>query len=518
MPSKRVLVIRADLAAIEVAKDIVSDVCDRKGLLPEVFYERNLADARRRLGCRHGYDLVIVNADIPESRSDSVGVGDDRRLGVRAIEELREAGDRTPAILIGTVSDEQLARTVKRVKPASLTLEGNEFGDELEKQVRCWLADEAACGARLDVEIYLGDDRTKCWYKLRGRGGIAIEDEGALRIDDRLLEQLVDDSRVVGQIETKWETQFRRVGNELAKSIFVNNPDFDRAFAHAQGYMRATTSGGQGDPKMRIRFVVETKVHPIALEAIVDERKRYWMLRAPIFRRLRVGVAGTPFVKGTTEEPVNCLIIEADAHGYVESIQKQIAPLGHVAREAQQLEDLLETKKSQGRAIGKVRRFPRDRVEAGGTDSFQQELKRIMEGDSWHFVHFVGHSMYDEAQRQGYIVVPGRRGGAETVSSARFAEWLRHTHFVYLSSCESSEEDFVYEMANAQVPAVAGFRWKIDDAVAPEYAMKFYGHLFDNEHEVSLEDAFLLARRDLHESHRQHKVWAAPVLVIQTGD
>jgi hypothetical protein len=439
-----------------------------------------------------------------------------------AIEDLRIAKSQTPAILIALEDDERLTQSLKRIKPASPVLEGNEFGEQLARETERWLTQAPPPEARLDVEIDLGDDRTKCWFKLKGRGFV-LEAEGPLKVDDEVLERLVDDSRLLGAVEDSWEKRFKLLGIDLANSIFNNNREFTIAFERAVGYMRGAAGDSHGEPNMRFRFVVESKVHPIALEAIVDDRKQFWMLRVPILRRLREWTGGQRFDKGRSK-PMNCLIIEANAHGSAKGFDRTLNPLQHVAIEASRVEQFLEEKKAQGHAIGKIRRFPRDAIEADATESYPAALERILVEESWHLVHFVGHSMYDEKDKRGYIAVPapkdryGKRDRYETVSSNQFAGWLTKSHFVYMSSCESSEEDFVYEMANAQVPAVAGFRWKIEDAVAPEYAMKFYKYLFDAEHDYSLEDAFFKARCDLYNSHRKHKVWAAPVLIVQTSD
>ena len=521
----RILIVRGDVNHIDTAKDLATEVCRRLGTPPEIQYERNLTDARGQLTPESRFDLVIVDANIPDSRKDSVPVGDERRLGVRAIEELRIAKNQTPAIVISSVDDDRLRQAIDRIKPASMVPEGNDFGVDLAKQTERWLTDARTRDARLDVEIDLGDDRAKCWFKVKGRG-IGIEAEGPLQVNEEVLERLIEDSRDLDNVHDEdWERRFHRLGTDLANSIFINNQKFMNAFDLAVGYMRGAAGDAHGDPNMRFRFVVESKVHPIALEALVDyDRKRFWMLHAPILRRLRGWAGGKRFDKGTVATPMNCLIIEANAYGSSKGVGWTLNPLKHVALEASRVEQFLEERKEQGHAIGKIRRFPRDAMEADATESFPAALERILDEESWHLVHFVGHSKYDKQDKRGYIAVPapkdksGKRDRFETVTSSQFAGWLGKSQFVSLSSCESSEEDFVYEMASAQVPAIAGFRWKIEDAVAPEYAMKFYKYLFDADHDYSLEDAFFRARRDLYNSHRKHKVWAAPVLVVQTSD
>jgi hypothetical protein len=94
---------------------------------------------------------------------------------------------------------------------------------------------------------------------------------------------------------------------------------------------------------------------------------------------------------------------------------------------------------------------------------------------------------------------------------------LRETRLLYLSSCQSCEENFAFELADKDIPAVIGFRWPVNNFKAREHARTFYQHLFK---ERSLERAFLRTRQDMHskymqESDRMDKSWAASMLILQ---
>ncbi|NIO06181.1 MAG: hypothetical protein GTN74_16725 [Proteobacteria bacterium] len=82
-----------------------------------------------------------------------------------------------------------------------------------------------------------------------------------------------------------------------------------------------------------------------------------------------------------------------------------------------------------------------------------------------------------------------------------------------MSSCRSSEEDFVFALASQNIPAIVGFRWDIEDKLAEEYTRFFYDHLVGGN--KSLEYAFLESRKRMHEAHKKNKIWAAPMLVMQ---
>jgi CheY-like chemotaxis protein len=517
MPSqpKRILLVRAGLEDLEAARQLVSDACEASGMDPEVTCERNLADATRRL--QKHYDLIVADLDLPASRTDAVLPGDSRRLGMHLVDELRQKGRKVPAILVSaTGTDAALGRDVERVKRASVVQDGADFDTVLTRECKRWLSGAPASDARLDVEICLRDSRRDCSYRVLARDG--LEYDGPLNVDDTLLD-LVQASRNIAHMSDQiWRYQFLDVGKRIKNHIFTNNPPFRDDFERARGYMQGVTH--LATPPMRIRFVVENTLHPIALEALVDNQDKFWMLRAPMVRRISVPTARRAFMPSAAA-PANCLIVMADAHGYWPALGHDLEPLRGLADEGQRLVELLTAKKAQGMPIGRIRTFPEDAADAAEMErsgSFAGKLESLLTSELWHFVHFIGHSEYDANGKQGYVALPRSRDTIDTISSERFARWLDRSSFVYLSSCESSEEDFVFEMASAQVPAVAGFRWKIDDAVAPEYALKFYDHLFHDPAEISFEDAFFRARCDLYESHPKHKVWAAPVLVVQTDD
>jgi hypothetical protein len=170
----------------------------------------------------------------------------------------------------------------------------------------------------------------------------------------------------------------------------------------------------------------------------------------------------------------------------------------------------LLTDNIQSFRIGVVKTI--DRGSHGRT--FKQEVQRALtdrqENPEWHIVHYAGHSVFSEDK--GYVFFPD--GPADAVDAETFTFWLRGAgvQFVYLSSCHSSAEAFVFNLAKQHVPAVAGFRWDIEDTMAVKYTKCFYKHLFEKR---SLEYAFLDARKDLYCEQRFNPVWAAPMLVMQ---
>jgi len=90
------------------------------------------------------------------------------------------------------------------------------------------------------------------------------------------------------------------------------------------------------------------------------------------------------------------------------------------------------------------------------------------------------------------------------------------TRFVFLSSCASAGQDFIYQLAKERVPAIMGFLWKVKDAPAREYATSFYQCLLEGQ-QNSLEYACLGAKKLMYARYRGDPIWASAVLVMQVS-
>ena len=113
------------------------------------------------------------------------------------------------------------------------------------------------------------------------------------------------------------------------------------------------------------------------------------------------------------------------------------------------------------------------------------------------------------------VIFPGD-GTAEPVKIDVFASVLRNadTRLVFLCSCDSAQQDFIFHLAKQRVPAIMGFLWKVKDDRAVAYVKSFYRHLFK---ERSLEYACLEAKKDMNNKYPDDPIWASSVLVIQVG-
>jgi CHAT domain-containing protein len=133
----------------------------------------------------------------------------------------------------------------------------------------------------------------------------------------------------------------------------------------------------------------------------------------------------------------------------------------------------------------------------------------------------VGHTQYDLQNNVGYVFFPcpgSNISNVEAVKIAEFGGWLGEadTRLVFLSSCASASQDFIYQLAKQHVPAIIGFLWEVADAPAREYATSFYQLLLEGR-EHSLESACLAAKKKMYRRYSNNPIWASSVLVMQTS-
>ena len=279
----------------------------------------------------------------------------------------------------------------------------------------------------------------------------------ALSVDlDALEEAIALSNEVSEKLEHKepdLENKLLRVGKQLTRAIFDGNTDLLAKFYDA------LKLAGSENP--RIRFIVEKRVYPAILEAVFDKAsEQCWMLRAPVYRRLRFNGVGQPLFKGPpgTGGRLNCLIVESDVHGHIGQLDHSFDPLANAHLEAEWLYGYLKENKDDF-GLGEVEWLRRREGGHSFREALYDRLTKKRNGDwgGWHLVHYAGHSYYDGQgkagkENMGYILVPSAADDAlstagELIDAETFSVWLKHAgvHFLYLSSCHSSEEDFAFQ-------------------------------------------------------------------------
>jgi hypothetical protein len=323
---------------------------------------------------------------------------------------------------------------------------------------------------------------------------------------------------------------YEALGNRLRDVLLGGDIQVIKNLAHLSGRMQTAEPGSQP----AICFVVEKGLYPIALEALRgDGVTGYWLEKAPVWRRLAInGSRRFPLFQDeeTREGPINCLVVEADASGMVSDLNVQVGPIPGVREEARELIDYLG--KQTTVCIGKIGRIwceggnvyksvsvsgelPTEGEVCKG--SFRQAMSDMLTaGEPWHLVHHAGHSHYDAVNDYGYVLLPGESRDVvhelDYVGATEFAKWLSRTRFVYMSSCLGSSQDFVFNLCMHGVPALAGFRWNIDDEMAKRHSQTFYEELFRRR---SIEEALFWTWNRMYGRHRANRVWASSQLVMQ---
>ena len=478
---------------------------------------RNRIEAERKLEARK-YELLITYLDIPPERKRSR----EPEAGLSLLRSLEDKQIRIPSILVSSSHNPKLTYSTQDLFECKIVF--MDPAEEFEKKLICYskkalmkkqpgydqeLVKESCRG---DVDIILDLDKINWSYKLKGIG-VEYEDYGVLDIDANKMRDLVILSRQIGEIKTNWESSFKNIGKDLMQEIFQKNQIFNAHF-----FDLINRVGGRENA--RIRFIVEKEIHPLALEALIQPESQYWMIDTPVYRKLMVpGEKSALFHdKETRTGPINCLIIESDYYGDVPGMKDptgrdlHLVRLRNVNQESQMLEDFLRDNKSRFK-IDQIKRINKESEEIKNGTSFAEFVKNTLEGECWHLVHYAGHSVYinnGERRSDGFIFFPGDI--VEPINIELFARWLRKTRFVYLSSCQSCEENFAFELAQNKIPAILGFRWDVDDDQAADHAKAFYRKLFQHR---SLEKAFMKSRRKMYQAHREGKVWASPVLILQ---
>jgi len=522
-----ILIVVHDPLLRETIKTSIQDFLDAEGHEAVIDGAGNVAEAGLKLkrAGDAGYDLLICHVHLPEDSKTPVNTGETR--GLLLLQEFEKAGMETPGILIGL--DASIFGAVQRLNRAGLVLDGTEtMSEDLIALCRKFLLEAALPphphgGGETQptprklgkVDLILKPKKGGSIYIMEGIGFKFSPIPEPLQIDTDEIEDLINRSRNVGEL-TEWKTELQTIGRKILKELFEKNREFNENF-------RELVKEVGGEENIRIRFVVEEEIYPLALEAVVDERGEYLMLLSPLFRTVMVNHLSRQkddilFVDKVSERSsVNCLIIAADTWGKVVDPhinggrEISLARLPKVMGEAENLHEYLSINRKAFN-INEVQI-----VTAKPDSDFAEDLKGYLADNTWHLIHYAGHSYFDADAKTGYFFYPGTTKPIP-VESDVFSHTLRYknkTQFIYLSSCQSSGADFVLGLARQLIPAIVGFRWEIDDEKAAEYARLFYENLFA-EHK-SLPYAFLETRREMYEKYSDNRIWAAAMLIIQGG-
>ena len=489
----------------------------------------NEASALEKIGSRkdRGYDFLIANLDLAPNPELPVDRAHRGLAIVKKVNDLR-AKTRCLVLVTGEVLPE-MADLFTSVSCALLPA-GMEMFDNIIETIRSTLSKSRA-RPRLSLKLVQDPNSSNWNFWLGGDASFGLQEHrGAFPIQDRHIDSLSTRSKhILDRVD--WLIQLGELGQDLYAHFFDQENSFSKLFR------KALASAG-GIDGVRFSFDIRQDYYSLAIEAIVPPEKKsagakkpippgklpFWMLKAPIYRTLSLqnpsctlGEEPRPCLFNGENEPINCLIIEADAAGEARlpGTRERVSfnPLLCVPEECETLEATLLENAARWK-IGKVRRIWPSRSRR----SFKERLFELLASGQWHVVHFCGHSYYRAGANQrpgtGYLMLPGRP--IEAIDAREFAHYLGKTQFLFLSSCEGSQEAFAFEMARNRMPAVLGFRGGVDDRHVPLFVDTFYKRLFSSR---SIESAFVATRRKMWKRPGvDNPLWASPILVLLHPD
>jgi hypothetical protein len=493
---KEILVV-CDRSEEEVATLLESELTrafKEKGETLTVTRSGNEENARSHLP--GSVSLVITGLHIRKAPAAPLPVEEEE--GIELLRWMNITGMKIPSILVVPTYTEKLRSAQSELGNCSVVQSSANMIQEIVGRALKLVYEKPA--NFLDVEIRLRS-RTEWGYKLLG-SGFAFSHENDLQVDELAVDELATFSTSIGTA-TNWQDVLQKIGKKLLQ---VMSREQSFPWDMSDGLLQAG-----GEDHARVRFVVGPEHHSLMLEAVScpHTRDKYWMLSAPVYRRLLVDGAtnGGFFFEGG--QPISCLIIDATTSGYVDDLKLFLGKLKSVSSECDWVQGWLNENQNKSN-IGDVRLLRAKPGEA----PLAQQVKEALESRDWGIVHFAGHSYANNSAE--YIFFPGAmEGSVDRVDLNRFSDWLRRATFTYFSSCDSGAGPFVFALANRRVSNILAFRWEIDDALAFEYAKEFYQNLFNGR---SLELAFFKARKKMHELHPDDRIWAAPILIKQLSD
>jgi hypothetical protein len=515
---KKILLIFKEIEAALAVKRALEKSFSKEGVMLFLDMEQSRSVALQRIRSEK-YSLIISHLNIYPGKQNMVDK--DEQDGLLLLQKLAKENLQVPSILVSPYITGELCSTVNLIPDSSIVADGTETSENeiihcaknvLKRETKSEIKKRAV----LDIHVNLGNK--DFWLmETKGIGFSCDMKPQPLTVDFDRIKKLLKSSKRIKYFQDDypdWEVALCDIGDDLMKQIFFNTQKARDCFTELK-----TIVGGIEN--FKIRFIVEKDIHPLVLESLVEKnagRSNFWMLKAHIYRKVALSSFEDARLKPlyedeeTREGKINCLIIESNVEGWDEEIYEELELLKNVPEESKWLEEHLN-ENQHSFALDKVVRLPNKDFPAPVT---REKVENVLtDGTHWHLVHYAGHSFYDSRNKKGvgYLFFQGSKG-VERENIEKFSGWLREakTRFIYMSSCHSSEEDFVFELAEKGIPSAIGFRWDIDDPKAFEHTRIFYKHLFRLR---SLEYAFLNTRQDMHAAKENHIIWAAPMLIMQ---
>jgi len=487
-----------------------------ESLLPGVrpVLSANLAHARSQLmewglgRCR----LIVCSPTAPLDAQQTPSLDARDLHGIAFVRELRQAyGEQPPVIFPAAFTDGERAAALAGLKNARC-IGMKELYRQLKREIDIFvLGKNDPRKYHLDVDILLHSEQP-CRWTMRGPDGAAPEETGAIDLQARDIADLTTLSMVAEHGKANY---LRLVGEHVYDAIM--NP------AKSDGLKKKLDDSLElvgGMEHARIRFSVDAQTGGILLETLVmpdrvTSQLEFCMKKAPIFRKLGSRGARQPLFQDPSrrEEPVDCLLVQGCTAKFDlgQPHAKELPAASQAKAEIDWLADYLDVHREEY-GIGTVRVLRYGQQEG----SFARAIEDALADRDYELVHYAGHSGLDAAGQARLYLGPG---AGEQPEVGDFSRWAREVQFVFLSSCQSANSQFIVKLVDKDVPAVIGYAWPVQDGPAMAFARAFYRELLEGGRDRRrLEYSFMAAKQALHTAWPDASHWAAPLLFMQVMD
>jgi len=478
---------------------------------PVVIEEHSVMRARECIQRGTRFDLVVSHIELsPEPKSPPQPDGTCKLENWLRINKISY-----PMVIIVPKLNNALAK--RFTHPLSLVLENDR---SISDAIITFAKENKRPEKQLDVVLNLQakDDNTRWHYTIKGKNLQGGSDySGDLEKPDRIeLKNILQFTKDVDDKQTNnWKDRVELLSDNLYTILIKKNPGF------LMDLNEAVRQVGKLE-RTRVKFIVDEKLYPVFLEAVPSPSEKrdydggsdYWMIHSPLVRHVSENRARLTLFQEEERTPLNVLIIGSDATWWVDFCKSKENPvrlerLDNVARECNELKQHMERLKREGINLGEIRVIPSSFNEGISTE----DVKGALEAKRWDIVHYAGHSYLDENTDCAYVFFLKNDKTIDPVKIEEFAGYLWNTRLLVLSSCTSAHEGFVFELARHQIPAVLGFRNRIDDDIARQFSVEFFRSLFELR---SVDGAFFMARKHLYENNATDRAWTNPVLVLES--
>jgi hypothetical protein len=475
---------------------------------PDIQFATTLEQANERL-MDHGTkscSLIIADAAV---RADGEQVGAVAAPAgpavTRFFEDIHRRNPKTRCIALITVGAD------KRLAPlAELDYVEQAYFSTLRKvldQNR-----QPANKRRHDVDVDIIISGTVGEWRIRGAQDPRVRSMGCINISNRNMRRLLNDSQ---RAHCANHQSMCQLGQDMYEFLLMAEAGSSKLELELA---KCTLPPGSLE-SVRFRFQVNQHSNPLLVETIAkpvsDQDTNdldLWMLHTPIFRNFEGTSTRHALFKDrlSRQEPLRCLIIEGETGDFSVggAVAKHFDPLKYAADELSWLTRHFQSSFNFDVAPPTFVQFERGEPRA---PKLRQLLARP--GPHWHLIHYLGHTTFGDDEK-GYLVLGG--GTEDLMPVDEFGELAANSQFVFLNSCQSADARFITSLIKHNIPAIAGYAWRIDDKAAYKFCRKFYESLFAGTvSQRFLEYAFMNARAHLHESAKgRSSVWAAPLLFM----